>query len=59
MEVVVLALLGGAVLAFGLWKLIWVIVSQAVDNFVAWAIYTFGYDQAVKRQKEADDRRDP
>lgn len=56
MELILVAVLGGVVLALVLWRVIWAVVSQAVDNLLAWAVYTFGNDEAVKRQKEDDDR---
>ena len=55
MELILVAVLGGVVLALALWKVIWIVVSQAVDNLLTWAIFTFGNDEAVKRQKEDDE----
>ena len=59
MELALVAILGGVVLALALARVIWIVISQAVDNLLAWAIYTFGNDEAVKRRKEDDGRRDP
>jgi len=59
MEFLVAGVIAGVLLALALARVIWVVISQAVDNLLAWAVYTFGNDEAVKQQKEADDRRDP
>ena len=59
MEFLFAGAIAGIVLALALARVIWVLVSQAVNNLLAWATYTFGNDEAVKRQKEADGRRDP
>ena len=54
MEFIVVGAIVGLVLALALAKVVWVVISQAVDNLLAWATYTFGNEDAVKRQKEAD-----
>jgi hypothetical protein len=55
MELLLVGAIVGVLLALALAKVIWVVISQAVDNLLAWATYTFGNDDAVERQKEADD----
>lgn len=51
--------IAGVLLALALGRVIWIVIGRAVDNLLAWAIYTFGNDEAVKRQKEADHGRGP
>jgi hypothetical protein len=56
MELLLAGVIAGVLLALALARVIWVVVSQAVDNLFTWAIYTFGNDEAMKRQEEADGR---
>lgn len=46
MELLIAAALGGVLLTFVLFKLIWRIVSSAVDNGVDWLIHSFGNESA-------------
>lgn len=55
MELILVAVFGGVVLALALWKVIWIVVSSAVDNLYRWAIYSFGNEEAVRRLKESDE----
>lgn len=46
MELLIGAVIGGILLAVVLMKLIWIVVSGAVDNGVDWLIHTFGNESA-------------
>ena len=46
MELFIAAAVGGVLLAIVLIKLIWIVVSGAVDNGVDWLIHTFGNESA-------------
>lgn len=52
MELIIAAIVGGILLAGLLWKLIVLIVGPAVDNLIAWVIYNFGNEEAVRRWQE-------
>lgn len=46
MELLIGAVVGGILLAMVLMKLIWTVVSSAVDNGVDWLVHTFGNESA-------------
>lgn len=52
MELLVGAVVAGILLAAALWKVIWRVVSGAVDNGLDWLIHTFGNDAAARRVEE-------
>lgn len=52
MELVIAAVIGGVILALLLLKLIWTVVSAAVDNGLDWLIHTFGNDRAAREVEE-------
>ena len=58
MELVVIALVGGVLLALVLGYLIMVITGRAVDNLIDWLVYTFASDEAVRRREREIRRRD-
>lgn len=52
MELLIVAVVGGLLLAVGLMSILWKIVSAAVDNGLDWLIHTFGNDQAAAKIEE-------
>ncbi len=52
MELLIAAVIGGLLLAIVLMRLIWTIVSGAVDNSLDWLIHTFGNENAARRVEE-------
>jgi hypothetical protein len=58
LELLVVAVIGGVVLAFALLAIIWRVVSRAVDNGVDWLIYYFGNESAAKMVEDKWGRRD-
>jgi len=52
MELLIAAVIGGVLLAFILLKLIWIVVSGAVDNGTDWLVHTFGNERAAKEVEE-------
>lgn len=48
MELLIAAVIGGILLALVLLKLIWTVVSAAVDNGLDWLIHTFGNERAAR-----------
>lgn len=52
MELIIAAVVGGVLLAIVLMKLIWNVVSRAVDNGMDWLIHTFGNERAAKEIEE-------
>ena len=58
MELILIALVGGILLALVLGRLIMVITSRAVDNLIDWLVYTFASDEAVRRREREIRRRD-
>ena len=58
MELLVIAVLGGVLLAVVLLRLIQVVTFRAVDNLIDWLVYTFGSDEAVKRRANARSTRE-
>lgn len=52
MELLIAAVAGGVILALGLARVIWVVVSRAVDNGLDWLVVNFGNDRAAKRVEE-------
>ena len=55
MELIIAGVIAGLLLAVALFKVIWTVISSAVDNLYRWAIYNFGNEEAVRRQKEFDE----
>ncbi len=55
MEIIFVGVLGGILLAGVLGRVIYVVVTRAVDNAIDWAIYNFGNDDAVTRLKSKRD----
>jgi hypothetical protein len=51
-ELLVVSVIGGVLLAVALMIFIWRVVSRAVDNGMDWLIHTFGNDQAAKRVEQ-------
>ncbi len=49
MELLIIAVIGGVVLAAVLMTVIWKIVSPATDNLLDWLIHTFGNERAAKQ----------
>ena len=58
MELVLIAVVGGVLLALVLGRVIMVLTSRAVDNLIDWLVYTFASDDAVKRREREQARRD-
>ena len=56
MELLLIAVAGGVILAVVLMVLMWKIVSRAVDNGMDWLIHTFGNERAA-REVEAKWRK--
>lgn len=54
MELIIAGAIAGLLLAIALFKVVWMVVSRAVDNLFRWTIYTFGNDEAVRRLKESE-----
>ena len=52
MEMIIAGIIGGVLLAIVLMKLIWSIVSPAVENGTDWLIHTFGNERAAKEVEE-------
>ncbi len=52
MELLIAAVIGGILLAIFLMKLIWIVVSGAVDNGLDWLIHTFGNKRAAEDIEE-------
>lgn len=52
MELLIAAVVGGVILALGLARVIWVVVSRAVDNGLDWLVINFGNESAAKRVEE-------
>ena len=52
MELIIAGAIAGLVLAVALFKVIWVVVSAAVDNLLDWAILHFGNERAAKEVEE-------
>lgn len=48
-ELLIAAVIGGVVFALVLLKLIWTVVSAAVENGLDWMIHTFGNDRAARQ----------
>jgi hypothetical protein len=60
MELLVIAVIGGVLLAAVLLRLIQVVTFRAVDNLIDWLVYTFGSDEAVRRRtNERSNRESP
>jgi hypothetical protein len=53
-ELIIAGVVGGILLALILWKVIYDVVGGATHNLIRWAVYTFGNDDAVRRQREED-----
>ena len=58
MELLIAAIIGGALLAAALMIVIWKVVSGAVDNGLDWLIHNFGNEQAARRIEEKWRSRD-
>lgn len=54
MEFIIAGAIAGVLLAIALFRVIWIVVSRAVDNLFRWTVYTFGNDEAVRRLKESE-----
>lgn len=52
MELVIAAVVGGALLAAGFFVVIWKVVSAAVDNLLDLAVLNFGNERAARRVEE-------
>lgn len=52
MELLIAAVIGGVLLAALVLRVIWVVVSRAVDNGVDWLVFNFGNERAAKRVEE-------
>lgn len=52
MELLIAAVVGGVILALVLARVIWVVVSRAVDNGLDWLVVNFGNERAAKRVEE-------
>lgn len=52
MELFIGAIVGGVLLAVVLLRVIWVVVSSAVDNGLDWLIHTFGNERAAQRVED-------
>lgn len=52
MELLIAAVVGGVILALGLARVIWVVVSRTVDNGLDWLVVNFGNDRAAKGVEE-------
>lgn len=55
MEFIIAGAIAGVLLAIALAKVIWVVISGAVDNLYRWLIYSFGNENAVRALKDSDD----
>jgi len=52
-ELIIAGIIGGILLALALAKLIYEVVSHAVDNLLDWVIHTFGNAEAVEKREAA------
>lgn len=52
MEILIAVAIAGTLLAVALARVLWMVISRAVDNLIAWAIYNFGNEKAVRRLKD-------
>lgn len=52
MELLLAAVIGGVLLAIVLMKIIWTVLSRAVENSLDWLIHSFGNEQAAKKVEE-------
>ena len=52
MELLLAGVIAGVLLALALARVIWVVVSQAVDNLLDWATLHFGNERAVREVQE-------
>jgi hypothetical protein len=60
MELLIAAVVGGVVLAIVMLKVIWSVVSRAVDNGLDWLILTFGNERSARQVEEKSaTRRNP
>lgn len=50
--IVLIAVVGGAVLALTLFSILWKIVAPAVENLLDWLIHTFGNENAAREVEE-------
>lgn len=56
MELLIAAVIGGVLLALVLLKLIWTVVSAAVDNGLDWLIHTLATNVQPARSKRNGER---
>lgn len=52
MELLIVAVVGGVLLALGMMAVIWKVVSRAVENGLDWLIHTFGNERAALEVEE-------
>lgn len=52
MKLLIVAVVGGVILALVLSRAIWMVVSRAVDNGLDWLVFNFGNERAAKRVEE-------
>lgn len=57
MELLIAAVIGGVVLALGLFAVIWRVVGAALDNLLDWLIHNFGSELAARGVEEKRRRR--
>lgn len=58
MELIIAGAIAGLLLALALLKVIWVVASAAVDNFLDWAILQFGNKTAARAVEEKLGRKE-
>ena len=58
MELIIAAAIGGLLLATVLMKLVWTVISAAVENGMDWFIHTFGNDRAARQVEEKWEHRE-
>lgn len=58
MELLVAAVVGGVLLALGLFAVILKVVDGAVDHLLDWLVYNFGNERASQRVQEKWRQRD-
>jgi hypothetical protein len=57
-ELLIVAVIGGVLLAIAMMAVIWKVVSGAVENGLDWLIHTFGNERAARQVEEKWKKRD-
>ena len=57
MEFLIAGAIAGVLLAIALFKVIWVVISSAIENLLDWAILHFGNKKAAREVEEKLERK--